>query len=121
MTGGLSIPDNVRDVGGCMIECSHTNTRIVRGCQKCKAGTEAGAYDAQLLGSMLFEPIETATNVNYALPCGIESTPDVRGTRIVRTPDFCRHADVVVRHRQSQHGNSQPIEGPTERCVSQCV
>jgi hypothetical protein len=32
--------------------------------------------------SLLFEPIETTTNVNYALPCGIESTPDIGGNRI---------------------------------------
>src|SRR5438876_12015853 len=98
MASGLSVPDHIRYISGGMVKCCDTNTRIMRCCQKCEAGAEAGAYDTQLLISLLFQPIETAADVNHTLASGIKGTPDVGGDRIVCAADFCRHADIVVGH-----------------------
>src|SRR5262249_45177968 len=75
---GLTMPHDVGEIGRCVIEGSSSNTGIVRACNKCIAGTEAGSDHAELLVPLLLQPIEAAPDIDDALADGVERAPDVR-------------------------------------------
>src|SRR5258708_3387685 len=97
-----------------MIECRHLDTRIVRGRQEPVAGTEAGSDDAQLLVALLLEPVEAAAKIDHALARGVEGASNVSRNGVIGAAKLGRTTNVVVRHAQPQHGNSQTIQNSAE-------
>ena len=80
--------------------------------------TNPGSFhDAKLVVSLLLEPVKAAPDIDDALPHRIQRAPDVGRHRVVGPLDLCRHADIVIWHREPQHGNSQQIKGLTKADV----
>src|SRR5215468_3195057 len=78
VAGRLAVPHDVGEVSRRVIEGSGPNARIVRAGDECVARTKTGSDHAQLLVSLLLQPIEAAANVNHPLTDGIERASDVR-------------------------------------------
>ena len=100
-----------------MIECCNFNSRIVRGGEECVARTQTGAGNTEPLIALLLQPIQAAADVEDRLTAGVHGAPDVRGDRIVGAPNLRRPANIVIRHAQPQHRDSQPVQDSAQRIV----
>src|ERR1019366_8236590 len=98
VAGRLSGPSHVAEGRRSMVEDIDADARIVGSRDKCVTGAQAGSHQAQPRVAALLRPIEAATNVNDALPRGVNRAPDVGGNRIVGARQSMRTANIVVRH-----------------------
>src|SRR5579872_667537 len=102
-----------------MIECSNLNSRIVSSGEKGVARTQAGTDCAQAFIALLLQPVKAAANVENGLSAGVHGAADVRGNRIVGAANFRGAANIVVRHAQPQHRNSDAGAAPPRSFLSQ--
>lgn len=77
VTRRLPVPNNIRNVCGGVIERCYLNARIMRCGKERIAGTQARANDSKSIEALLFQPIETATDIDHCLAASIERAADV--------------------------------------------
>src|SRR6202049_1854292 len=104
-----------------MIERRHPNARIMCGSNECVARAETCTYDSELTVALLLQPIEAASNVDHALAHGVKRAADIGGDGLIGPLYLRRHADVVIRHAQSQDCYPEQIEHVTKTHVGNCV
>src|ERR1700736_4962056 len=104
-----------------MIERRHPNAGIMCGSNECVARAETCTNDSELTVALLLQPIEAASNVDHALAHGVKRAADIGGDSIIGPLYLRRHADVVIRHAQSQDGYPEQIEHATKTHVGNCV
>src|SRR5260370_34398186 len=104
-----------------MIERGPPNGGIVWGGNECVARAETCTYDPELTIALLLQPIEAASNVDHALAHGVKGAADIGVDCIIGPLYLCRHADVVIRHAQSQDCYTEQIEHATKTHVGNCV
>ena len=107
---GLAVPDYIGNVGRRMIKGRDFYALVVCGCDEGVTRSQTCADNSELVIALLLKPIEAAADINHALPHGIERTADVGGDGVICAADFGGHADIVIRHGEPQHRNTQHIQ-----------
>ncbi len=121
VAGGLSVPYDVGDVGGGVVEGGDANAGIVGGGDEGVTGTQTGADDSELAVALLLEPIEAAADVDDALADGVEGAAEVGGDSVIGAADLGGHADIVIGHAQPKDGDAQHVQHAAEADVGDCV
>src|ERR1700722_6688313 len=110
MPRALPGPNDIAYRRRSVIEGIHPQPPVVRAGEKSISASKDRAQHPELLVSLALQPIQAAANIDHRLPCRRERPPDIRTHRIIRPLQFRRPTDIVVRLRQSQSRDAEPVE-----------
>ena len=116
--GGHALADDVGEVGGDVEEAAGANAFIVNESDVTDRRADAGAEDADLPVTLLFEPVEATAGVLDGLAVGLEGETDVRAADLVGAFVALGHAAVVIGHAHLEDGDAQALNPMAETVLA---
>jgi hypothetical protein len=116
--GRHTLADDIGVVGGDVEEATGADAFIVNEGDIADRRAKAGAEDAELGVTLLFEPVEAAAGVLDGLSVGLEGEADIRAADLVGALVAADHAAVVVGHAHLEDGDAHALNPVAEAVLA---
>ena len=101
-----------------MVLDAHLETGIVCHCNQGYAGPYAGPQDGKPGVAATLEPIERGPAIDDGLANCMKCPAEVGREHIIRTDEFIRHSEIVIRQTDAEGREAEPLHHAAERHVA---